>query len=124
MPSAYMKDSPWALVASDEGAWTLEIQREDGRQQAIVAMRAAFPSRAAESIANGHLCKAAPAMYEALQTYMLNREWALSHGAGNGEFPQDMLHQFAAMQRDLHEEVVAALAEAEGQEVASASTAY
>ena len=120
MPSNYMK-ADWILHDGGSGAWTLETQSDSGVQETIIATRAQWPSRAAESLANGHLCKAAPRMYDALQTYMVSREWALRH-SGDATSDPEVIRQFAAMQKDLHDEVVAALAEADGtstQEAAS-----
>jgi len=121
MPSNYMK-ADWILHDGGSGAWTLETQSDSGVQETIIATRAQWPSREAESLANGHLCKAAPRMYEALQTYMVSREWALRHSGENGQSDPEVIRQFAVMQKDLHDEVVAALAEADGISVQEAES--
>lgn len=111
MSSKYMK-ADWTLHDGGDGAWTLETRRDDGRVASFIATRPPWPSSAAESVANGHLCKAAPKMYEALQAYMRVRE-QLNH------LPDEDLVQ---LQIEFHLQAVAALARADGSDQEMAVT--
>lgn len=111
MPSEYMRGD-WSLHAQDDGAWTLETHKDDGRLDTFIAMRAAWPSRAAESLANGHLCKASPKMYEALQAFLKVKEEISQHA--DRPISEQSIHHLENLQKQLHSQVVAAVAEAEG----------
>jgi hypothetical protein len=112
MPSSCYMRGNWSLYHQDDGAWTVQTSTDDGRIETFIAMRGPWPSRAEESIANGHLCKAAPKMYEALTTYLKSREMATQ--VIDGKMPADAIDQLKEIHRLFHEQAVDALAEADG----------
>lgn len=112
MPLNYL-NGDWVLSKFPDGAWSIETVRENGLIDTVIAQRAPFAHRATESVATGQLFWASPKLYEACRTYLENRKWAKKAAASDGPESQDTLRQYAEMQAELDEQMLAAVADAE-----------